>query len=209
MDGYRVYPGRGALVIYVVDSAEHPLDLSPRLGGCAATVVQLMEAHWNQDLPPWPAPGLPGGAPFSGGGPAYLERLAGQRIPAIEAQLNLRGVERGLAGYSLAGLFALYAVTRTAFFRKAASVSGSLWYEGWLDYLAGAGVHAGFVYLSLGQREKRARSPRLAQVEACTQRTLALLQAKGISAQLHMHPGGHFCDPAARMAAACAALARA
>ena len=27
--------------------------------------------------------------------------------------------------------------------------------------------------------------------------------------QLHMHPGGHFCDPAARMAAACAALARA
>ena len=209
MERYRVYPGQGALVVYVVDSWEHPLDLEAGWGGVGAAVVQIVDARWNQDLSPWVVPGLPGGAPFSGGAEAYLQGLIGQTIPRIEAQAGLGGRERAVAGYSLAGLFALYALTRTAFFSMAASVSGSLWYEGWLDYLAGAGVDARYVYLSLGKREKCARSPRLAQVEACTQRTLALLQAKGISAQLHMHPGGHFCDPAARMAAACAALARA
>ena len=170
MDGYRVYPGRGALVIYVVDSAEHPLDLSPRLGGCAATVVQLMEAHWNQDLPPWPAPGLPGGrAPFPEAGRRTWNDWPGQRIPAIEAQLNLRGVERGAGGAtpwpgclpSTRSPAPRFSARRPAYRAPCGMRAG------WITW-RGAGVHAGFVYLSLGQREKRARSPRLAQVEACT-----------------------------------------
>ena len=42
---------------------------------------------------------------------------------------------RGIAGYSLAGLFAVYALYRTDVFARAASVSGSLWFPGFREYV--------------------------------------------------------------------------
>ena len=40
-----------------------------------------------------------------------------------------------IAGYSLAGLFALWAAWNSGYFRRVASVSGSLWYPGFTDYI--------------------------------------------------------------------------
>lgn len=208
MADYRIYEGeQGGDCIYLVDARAHALELTKALAGCPATVVQLFNADWARDLPPWPGAGLREREDFSGGGPATLKRLTERDIPAIEAENGLRPARRCLAGYSLAGLFALYAVTRSDFFAAAASASGSLWYEGWVDYLAAAPVYAQQVYLSLGDRERFTRSPRMARVEDCTRRTLALLEHKGVKVRLQMHPGGHFKDPAGRLAAACRALA--
>lgn len=208
MADYRIYPGAadGAGCVYLIDSRDHALALGERLAGCPATVVQLTNANWNRDLSPWPGEGLGGGEAFAGQGAAYLARLTQEMIPAIEQKHGLRPARRGLAGYSLAGLFALYAITRTDMFAMAASVSGSLWYEGWTEYLAGAPVYAKEVYLSLGDREKFTRSPRMAQVEDRTRRTLSLLGEKGVRAGLTMNPGGHFRDPEGRVAAALMAL---
>ena len=41
---------------------------------------------------------------------------------------------RGVAGYSLAGLFALWALWQTDVFERAASASGSLWFPSFIDY---------------------------------------------------------------------------
>ena len=56
------------------------------------------------------------------------------------------------------------------------------------------------VYLSLGDREKNTRNPRMAVVEDRTRQTAELLQAKGIPVVFELNPGGHFNDAPARIA---------
>ena len=56
-------------------------------------------------------------------------------MPEAEALLPGAPAWRGLAGYSLAGLFALYALYQTDVFARAASMSGSFWFEGIMEYV--------------------------------------------------------------------------
>lgn len=57
------------------------------------------------------------------------------------------------------------------------------------------------VYLSLGDKECRARNPRMARVEAETRRFAGLLEARHIPVSLTMNPGGHFHQPQQRVLA--------
>ena len=123
-----------------------------------------------------------------------------------EAALPERPGTKLLLGYSLGGLFALWAGTRTADFPLLASVSGSLWYDGWCEYLEANPCRGQRVYLSLGEKEPKARNPRMARVGDCTEKTEALLRASGVETTLEWNPGGHFNEPEARMARAVRAL---
>ena len=58
------------------------------------------------------------------------------------------GRRRFLCGYSLAGLFALWAVYQTDFFAGTAAVSPSVWYPGWLGYAEEHRALTPAVYLS-------------------------------------------------------------
>lgn len=160
-------------------------------------------ADWERDYSPWPAPALrQGGGDFPGGGPAYLRALLAE-LPRAEAALGYRPPARGMIGYSLAGLFALYALVEAEAFHMAASVSGSLWYDGWTDYLAARPLRPGSrVYLSLGSREAKSGSPRMRTVADQTAATAAILQAGGAEVRQESNPGGHFTDPPDRMAKA-------
>ena len=154
--------------------------------------------NWNDDLSPWPAPRLfSSSQDFGGHASVFLSLLSHQILPTVEARLPFTVVSRGIAGYSMAGLFALYAIYHTDLFSSAASASGSLWFDGWVEY---ALTHpfstpSPYLYLSLGQKEHRARNARMAQVKRCTQ-TLA----DAWQTPLILHPGGHFQDPELRLA---------
>jgi len=166
-----------------------------------ATVIQLSDADWFADLSPWKAPRIePKGEDFGGGADAYLERLMG-RIVDIERENGLTPCRRMLAGYSLAGLFALYAALKTEAFDGVASVSGSLWYEGWMEYLKSARASSRLksVYLSLGDSEPKTRNPFLACVGDRTQQTFGILKAMGIDARFEWNKGGHFSDVSERI----------
>ena len=116
---------------------------------------------------------------------------------------------RAIGGYSLAGLFSLWALSQDAGFAGAASCSGSLWYPGWAEYAAQARYPQGSrVYLSLGEREERARNAALARVgDATRAQYAALLADAGIAdTTLVWHPGGHFDQPDTRMIAGLAWL---
>lgn len=66
-------------------------------------------------------------------GPAYVDYLATQVVPAIEAHVRVAAMpqNRGLAGASLGGLISLYgAWIRPDVFRKVGSQSGSFFWEG-------------------------------------------------------------------------------
>ena len=105
-----------------------------------------------------------------------------------------------ICGYSLAGLFALWAACQTERFSGVAAVSPSVWYPGWLDYLRAHPLRAQRVYLSLGDREEKTRNPVMATVGSALRETQALLTAAGIETQLDWNPGNHFVDSDKRTA---------
>ncbi len=195
----NLIPGSGPLAV-LLDDMETAERLRPMLPPCA--LLAFPTPDWDRDLTPWAAPGLRKNEPdFGGGAEAFLAELLAA-VREAEGALPAPPETKLLMGYSLGGLFALWAGTRTEEFPLLASVSGSLWFDGWCEYLEANPCRAGRVYLSLGEREPKARNPRMARVGLCTERTEALLRAAGAETTLEWNPGGHFNDPEERMAKA-------
>ena len=98
--------------------------------GCSAfTLAVISGLQWNHDLTPWPMPPIwKNDTPYTGGADEYLALLTGEIISAVEETLGEKPLYRVLAGYSLAGLFAVYAAYHTDAFARIVSASGSLWY---------------------------------------------------------------------------------
>ena len=170
-------------------------------GGAERTegVISVSGMEWNRDLSPWPAKAaFARSGDFAGGAGEFLRRL----LAAVEEFERAQGggaQPRCLAGYSLAGLFCLYAACESDAFSGVASVSGSLWYDGFVDYLRARPVRAKRIYLSLGDRESRARDPRLARVGECTQMAVEIFRGDGAETCFEWNAGNHFQDPMGRM----------
>ena len=158
---------------------------------------------WNDDLSPWPAPPVFGDRGFGGGAAQTLRYLKESLLPALPPA----GL-RVLGGYSLAGLFALWAACGRADFDAVAAASPSVWYPGWLDYARAHPTGARRVYLSLGDRESRARNPVMARVGDAILEQRRLLEGAA-ECTLEWNPGNHFRDSALRTAKAFAWAMRA
>lgn len=151
-------------------------------------------ADWNRDLTPWPAPAAFGREDFGGRGADTLRALEA----AVQDAFPGRPVY--LAGYSLGGLFSLWAFLESETFSGCASCSGSLWYPGWESYGAEKALRPGsLVYLSLGTHEERTRNPVMCHVGDATRSMAAALAEQGIRHTLEWNPGGHFKDVPARL----------
>lgn len=173
------------------------------------SLVAIHQLDWNHDMTPWDAPpAFPHSAPCTGGADDYLDLLTGAILPAAEKALGSVPRWRGLAGYSLAGLFALYALYTTDVFSRFASVSGSLWYPGILEF---ATAHTprhrpDKFYFSLGTKEIKTRNPLLQTVGQHTEAICAHCQRQGICTVLQWNPGNHYAHSAERTAAGIAWL---
>jgi predicted alpha/beta superfamily hydrolase len=83
-----------------------------KMGTRRFVLVEIDGVDWNADMSPWPIEKLfAGDTACTGGAEAWLEVLTEQIIPEVEKDLNV--TRRYLAGYSLAGLFALWAAYTT------------------------------------------------------------------------------------------------
>lgn len=168
-------------------------------------LVSVEGVDWDRDFSPWPAEGVFRGQSFTGGAEDYLNRFTGKLIPALEEKLPRVPEKRILVGYSLAGLFSLWAAYRTGCFEGIASVSGSLWYDGFPDFMEENEISPAVkgIYLSLGDREKNAKNPRMAKVEEATGKAARLLRERtGLPVPFTLNPGGHFRDVPLRIARA-------
>ena len=141
------------------------------------------------------------------------EPVRATKVPACEfcaaplAKGSCRAATEGFApiilgGYSLAGLFALWAACQTDRFGAVVAGSPSLWAGDWPGYAAGHAMQARQVYLSLGDREERSRNKTFARVgDRIREEHRRLQQQLGEeNTTLVWEEGGHFADPAARMA---------
>ena len=107
-----------------------------------------------------------------------------------------------LGGYSLAGLFALWAASETDGMDGVAAASPSVWIRDWLPYAESHPVKAKRVYLSLGDREEKTRNPVLSRVGDCVRGEYDLLkrQLGETNCALEWNIGGHFADADKRLA---------
>ena len=62
-----------------------------------------------------------------------------------------------IGGYSLAGLFSLWAAYQTDVFSGIAAASPSVWFPGFIEYMKEHEIKSETVYLSLGDREEKTR----------------------------------------------------
>ncbi len=173
--------------------------------GCPAfALAAVSQLAWDHDMSPWPIPPIAeGDTPCTGGADDYLCLLTERLLPAAADALPFRPQQHIIAGYSLAGLFAVYALYRTDVFSKAASASGSLWYPGLLEYTQQNAFmrKPESVYFSLGDREAHTGNRFLASVEDNTRRIQTDFRAQGIETTFVLNRGNHYQHAAARMAA--------
>lgn len=109
-----------------------------------------------------------------------------------------------IGGYSLGGLFALWAARQSAAFCAVAAASPSLWIKGWVDFADNRSLNAQLAYVSLGNREEHCRNQRMARIGDCVRHEHLTLAAQlGPSAtMLEWNNGGHFGEEAERTAKA-------
>ena len=98
--------------------------------GCPPfTLVAISDLDWNHDMAPWDSPpAFKNADRCTGGADDYLRLLIEEPIPAAEKELGGVPRWRGIAGYSLARLFALSALYHTALFARVGIHLGSLWF---------------------------------------------------------------------------------
>lgn len=178
-------------------------DLIPLMDNTKIILVAIDGVDWDRDLSPWPAPrAFRGGKDFVGDSDVYCKELTKQIIPSVEAFIGITPKYRAIAGYSMAGLFAIYSLYRTDIFQLVACVSGSLWYDGFLEFMRENRPIClpERVYFSLGDLESRTKNQRLAKVDACTQEAEMLFKNMGVRTIYEINSGNHFSEVLERIA---------
>ena len=215
----------GAPVVYLLgDVADHSLVQVPE----GVSLVNIGVDLWEENFSPWCAPRVFAKGPnFGDGAQKTLDTLINQVIPWAESELTEPPAYRALVGYSLAGLFSLWAgVTQAgvspqvargcqhdadtvqlsapaATFQRIGAVSGSFWFPSLLDYvdqqLSGGAVGLTHAYLSLGDREARTPNPQIMHVRENAELLASKLENAGISSTFELNRGNHFQNVEGRM----------
>ena len=160
------------------------------------SIVIIEDVNWNDDLTPWPAEGVFKKAkPFGGKAATFLDKLTHEIIPNTEKDLGIEDAERTLLGVSLSGLFAVWSVFDTDAFTNIISISGSLWYDGLVEWMQEQTPSPQLerVCLLLGEKEKNAKEKRMATVEVRTLVAANILKEKtNASVTFELVEGTHF-----------------
>ena len=168
------------------------------------TLIEISNLQWNSDMVPWDTPPIfENTAPLNGGADDYIKILIERIIPEAEKVIKGKPVWNGIAGYSLAGLFAVYAIYKTNVFSRAASMSGSLWFPGIKDYIFSHDmkIKPDNMYFSLGDKECKTRNRFLKCVQQNTEEIAQFYKSKGIDTIFELNPGNHYKNAVERSAA--------
>ena len=214
----------GAPVVYLLGDV---VDNSPVQVPEGVSLVNVGVDLWEKNFSPWRAPRVFAKGPnFGEGAQKTLDTLVNQIVPWAESELSVPPAYRVLVGYSLAGLFSLWAgVTQAGVsrsdtpqqvargcqpddtpiptFQRIGAVSGSFWFPGLLDYvdqqLSGGAVGLTHAYLSLGDREARTPNPQIMHVQENAELLASKLEDAGITSTFELNRGNHFQNVEGRM----------
>ena len=190
-------------VVYCLMDTASVAELAASLEKENLVLAAVSGMDWADDLSPWPAPkAFRGGHDFGGRADVYLQGLVQDVVPEVEQRLPFSPACRIIGGYSLAGLCALYAMYRADCFDRLVCASGSLWYDGFLNFMRQNVLQRvpETAYFSLGDKEKQTRNQRMAVVEDRMKEAAAFLHQQGARTIFEQNPGGHFNESTERLA---------
>lgn len=204
----KIYCGQGEHlpVIYSNDyseSGEQVRRCCEELGCLPFHLVTVSKFAWNQNMSPWSSePVVTKNDHFDGNAPLYLKWFIEKVVPYAEKTLALKNSVSYIAGYSMAGLFALWSLYETGFFSGAVCVSGSLWYPGFCEFaLEHELKHTPVgIYLSVGDRESMVKNTVLQKTESAFRTLCAHYQHDNIPSVFDLNPGNHYKEMVLRMA---------
>ena len=204
-------PGSEDRIAYIL----YPTDMlaawiEPAVNRYGPTIVVITGMDWQNVFSPWPAKGVPAGSPdFKGESLQFLATLQQSVIPQVERALNISpDVERTLVGVSMSGLFALWQWMLCDTFANIASLSGSFWYAGFLDWMRQRAIpkKTGRGFFLLGNLEDKSKVKAFDCVAANTEEILNLLREANVDVEFRSVPGNHYSNPIPRLELAFQAL---
>lgn len=181
-----------------MDGMENEIRTISELSDTDFRLIAVKVDSWNRDLSPWPAPAVFGNEDFGGCAAAFLDEIL--KLCPDDGRTYLLG------GYSLAGLFALWAGYQTGRFSGIAAASPSVWFPGFVDLMRDNAVKSRAVYLSLGDKEEKTRNLVMATVGSCIREGYDILKSQNVRCTLEWNSGNHFKDADLRTARAFAWL---
>lgn len=199
----RLYGDSRASDVLIQPVDEHDLEALDQEIACVRELTSgqrfLLAAFqisdWNRELPPWEAPAVFGKESFGAGAKDTLAYITGALMPEIASCYPTEETKRYyLGGYSLAGLFSLWAAYQTDLFQGIAAVSPSVWFPQWTRYAEEHEMRSPRVYLSLGDKEEKTRNRVMAEVGSGIRRQHELLRQQDAvkACTLEWNPGNHF-----------------
>lgn len=198
-----IYPSGKASICLIQPVDGHDLELLDKeveeiksLTGKPFILAAFLIEDWNKELSPWEAPAVFGKENFGSGAHETLSYITESLIPYIKNEYS-GVVDFCLGGYSLAGLFSLWAGYRTDVFKGVAGVSPSVWFPGWDSFIKSNEMKAARTYLSLGDKEEKTRNKVMATVGG---RIKTQYEALDNDCVLEWNSGNHFADSDKRTA---------
>ena len=172
--------------------------------GCSfINLLVVGNIDWNHDMSPWYMPSIYSKEKsFSGGADEYLKLLIEDILPKAKELIEGEPKFIGIAGYSLAGLFAVYSMYKTDVFNRVACISGSLWFSDFIEYCKRNEYKRlpDKIYFSLGDKEANTRNPVLKTVEYNTRELSEYFKNLGSEVIFELNKSNYFTDTVLRSA---------
>lgn len=208
------------------DGVRREVDLIAQASPTGFAMVFFDCVEWARALMPWADDAVSRDAEVGRHAPDTLRFIEHALLPWLRERFG--ALPCIIGGYSLGGLFALWAARNTDAFAAVAAASPSLWINGWGEYAAAhpilspqATAHHSLnttlpistpqhittttpIHLSLGDREEHCRNQRMKRIGDCVraEHTLLCQQLSLTAVTLRWHEGGHFGAEAERTAEA-------
>ena len=150
---------------------------------CTSSILHITDFDWNDTLSPWPAKAIrKGDRDFGGHSKVLLHYIQNLDLSKYEHVYT--------CGYSLAGLFALYACIILNL-DGCVCCSASFWYPEFIPFVKKNTMANKRIYLSLGSKENKSRNIVMASVKDCTEEIYKTLVVDN-TCVFEMNPGNHF-----------------
>ena len=120
-------------------------------------ILSFQVNDWDNELSPWESKGIKNEY-FKGNGQKTLDFIIKDFLPYFENKFPIiKNKPKIIGGYSLSGLFSLYAFYSTNIFIAVGGFSPLLWYENWNEFINKNEIknNGSYVYLSLGDIEEK------------------------------------------------------
>ena len=121
-----------------IEMIDHEFDLIQKAVSDELCLIACKVDDWNRDLSPWKAPAVFKSESFG--------ENAAKTLSEVLTYIGEKKQPCIIGGYSLAGLFALWAATKTDRFSKVAAASPSVWFPGFTEYIKENNIKAKAVY---------------------------------------------------------------